>query len=136
LSKDTPSQKPFRFILVSGALVPRTENGILSSIPLLSVFQERGKVELEFEDFEHQHRETWSSIIVRPQVVVAPQSWPETLLPEGLQINKELFAAALVDLAVHGTEQGVVLDNARLKEIGEKAEARKTKGGLGTEPKA
>jgi hypothetical protein len=134
LAKDTPSHKPFRFILVSGALIPRTEVSKLAQVPVLNVFQERGKVELEFEEFEHNNKDTWKSIIVRPQAVVAGGSWAETLAPSALSIQKELFAAALVDLAIHGTE-GQLLDNASLKQRGERAEARKTKGGLGTEPK-
>ncbi|OQO03247.1 hypothetical protein B0A48_11503 [Cryoendolithus antarcticus] len=123
LAPHTPTHKIFHFILLSGALIPRTENGVLSQIPVVSTFVERGHVEQEFEAYSAAH-EDWQTIIVRPSVVVAKNSWPETLLPEQFQISEEVFAAALVDFAVHGSEEGL-LDNAALKAKGEKALARK-----------
>ncbi|OQO00923.1 hypothetical protein B0A48_13612 [Cryoendolithus antarcticus] len=131
LAPHTPTHKPFHFILLSGALIPRTENGVLSQLPVVKTFVERGHVEQEFEAYSAAH-EDWQTIIVRPSVVVAKNSWPETLLPAQFQIGEEVFAAALVDFAVHGSEEGL-LDNAALKEGGERALARKHVGGLGAE---
>ncbi|KAK6438707.1 hypothetical protein LTR95_005096, partial [Oleoguttula sp. CCFEE 5521] len=78
LAPHTPTHKPFHFILLSGALIPRTENGVLSQVPVVKTFVERGRVEQEIEAYSAAH-EDWQSIIVRPSVVVAKDSWPETL---------------------------------------------------------
>lgn len=118
LAPKTPSGKPFRFVLLSGAAIVRDQTTRLP--PGMSGFKKRGQVELDFVDFEAQNQETWKSFITRPRMVIMPGSWISWVIPAGFQIPVEVLAAALVSVAVTG-EAEQTLDNAALTAIGKEA---------------
>jgi len=121
LAPKTPSGKPFRFVLVSGAAIVRDQSTRLP--PGMSGLKQRGQVEQEFVDFEAQNRKTWKSFIARPRMVVLPGSWASWMVPAGFQIPVEVLGAALVSVAVSG-EAEQTLDNAALMRVGRQAAAR------------
>jgi hypothetical protein len=123
LASKTPSGKPFRFVLLSGAAVIRDQNTRLP--PGLSGLKKRGQVEQDFVDFEAQNQKTWKSFVARPSMVIMPGSWVSWAIPGGFQIPVGVLAAALVGVAVTG-EAEQTLNNVLLVGIGRKAMAEKS----------
>ncbi|KAL1588664.1 hypothetical protein WHR41_02634 [Cladosporium halotolerans] len=115
LAPKTPGGKPFRFILLSGGAVVRDQSTRLP--PGLSALKERGKVELEFIDFEAKQGATWKVFVARPWMVVMPGSWVGWAIPAAYQIPVEVLGAALVQLGVSGGAEQT-LDNTSLKKMG------------------
>ncbi|GAB7327514.1 hypothetical protein MBLNU13_g11381t1 [Cladosporium sp. NU13] len=118
----TPSGKPFRFVILSGAAIIRDQTTRLP--PGLSGLKRRGQVEQDFVDFEAQNQNIWKSFIARPRMVIMPGSWVSWAIPGGFQIPVEVLGAALVSIAVRG-EAEQTLDNAALTSIGRDAMAKK-----------
>jgi hypothetical protein len=121
LAPHTPSRKPFRFILLSGAAIVRDQSTRLP--PGLSILKQRGQLEQDFVDFEVQNDGIWKSFVARPRAVVLPGSWVGWAIPESFQILTEVLGAALVGVAVMG-EGEQTLDNAALVKIGKAAMGR------------
>jgi len=121
LAPKTPSGKPFRFVLLSGAAIVRDQTTRLP--PGMSGLKQRGQVEQDFVDFETQNQKTWKSFIARPRMVIMPGSWVSWVIPAWFQIPVEVLGAALVSVAVSG-EAEQTLDNAALTIIGRDAAAR------------
>jgi hypothetical protein len=115
LAPKTPSGKPFRFVLLSGAAIVRDQTTRLP--PGLSGLKQRGQVEQDFIDFEAQNPKTWKSFIARPRMVIMPGSWVSWAIPGGFQIPVEVLGAAVVSVAVGG-EAEQTLDNAALARVG------------------
>jgi hypothetical protein len=122
LAPKTPSGKPFRFVLVSGAAIVRDQSTRLP--PGMSGLKQRGQVEQDFVDFEAQNHNIWKSFIARPRMVIMPGSWASWVIPGGFQIPVEVLGAALVRVAVTG-EAEQTLDNAALTSLGREAVARR-----------
>lgn len=122
LAPKTPSGKPFRFVLLSGAAIVRDQTTRLP--PGLSGLKQRGQVEQDFVDFEAQKQKVWRSFIARPRMVIMPGSWVSWAIPGGFQIPVEVLGAALVSVAVGG-EAEQTLDNAALTRVGRDAMAKK-----------
>ena len=118
LALKTPSGKPFRFVLLSGAAIVRDQTTRLP--PGMSGLKQRGQVEQDFVDFEAQNPEIWKSFIARPRMVIMPGSWVSWAVPGGFQIPVEVLGAALVSVAV-GAESEQTLDNAALTSVGREA---------------
>lgn len=122
LAPKTPSGKPFRFVLLSGAAIVRDQTTRLP--PGLSGLKQRGQVEQDFVDFEAQNPKVWKSFIARPRMVIMPGSWVSWAIPGGFQIPVEVLGAALVSVVVHGDAEQT-LDNVALTSIGRAAMAGK-----------
>lgn len=122
LAPRTPSGKPFRFVLLSGAAIVRDQTTRLP--PGLSGLKQRGQVEQDFVDFEAQNQKVWKSFIARPRMVIMPGSWVSWAIPGGFQIPVEVLGAALVSVAV-GEEAEQTLVNAALSRIGRAAMTEK-----------
>jgi hypothetical protein len=122
LAPKTPSGKPFRFMLVSGAAIVRDQSTRLP--PGMSGLKQRGQVEQDFVDFEAQNQKIWKSFVARPRMVIMPGSWASWVIPGGFQIPVEVLGAALVRVAVTG-EAEQTLDNAALTSVGREAVARR-----------
>jgi hypothetical protein len=101
----TPGKNPFKFILVSGALVVRDQTTRLP--PFLSALKQRGVIETDFVDFEAKHPDVWKTFVARPSMVVAEGSWMGSVLPGAVAIDVVVLGRALVRLAVEGGEQTV-----------------------------
>jgi nucleoside-diphosphate-sugar epimerase len=112
------TEKPFTFVLLSGAIVVRDQARWLP--PGLSALKARGRVEIEFVEHEAQHKDTWKTFVARPSMVLQPGTWQASVYPAGFQITVPTLAAALVDAAVNSGDVQT-LDNAALKAKGERA---------------
>lgn len=113
-----PPTKPFRFILLSGALVIRDQTTLLP--PGLSALKQRGLIETDFLEFEDNHKGVWESVVARPAMVVVEGGWAGWVLPAGFAIGVGRLGRGLVRVAVEGVSGGggKTIGNGGLRELG------------------
>jgi hypothetical protein len=74
----------------------------------------QGLAESNMMAFEREHSSTWKSFIAKPGAVVPKQGLGRVgcLLGTGLSISLNELAAAMVDIAIQGTDSQVILNVA------------------------
>ncbi|KKK20326.1 hypothetical protein AOCH_002255 [Aspergillus ochraceoroseus] len=105
--------KPFRFIYCSGVAAVRDQETTLWLLP--GMRRIRGQIENELVAYQENHPDTMHTYIVRPAMILSPNTTLHSLvfgMVASIKVN--VLAKVMVDLALNGSEEQIWENSAMI----------------------